>query len=1101
MGKGLLFWALTLFSLVLLFNGVSAYCSSNAECQELVCPEGAEQDTALCNTATGTCYCGPSSCGNKICEINENFSNCSNDCVVTCGNGECDGSENTTTCPTDCKAVCGNGLCEAGETASDCPSDCAVVAECCEWETDAYSGKVECILYCAVCGNGVCETDKGEDAFTCSFDCGTFGCGDEICNPALGEDSVSCPEDCGYQECSADRDCKGIEGCDYYKGEDYSGETAETFNVCECIEGHCAITTRITDVCGDGFCSAKESCDPAAGNFCGTDCGTCVLPDLTIKEIKTEGTNVTTNTEIELTVIVENIGSALAEPFKLNLYQETKENLIESTELGALYLTSFTIPLKSLAVYLKEKKWEWGIYLQAFDTTITASKQYGKKPLGVGFSIASTAAVERYEIDWQGDGIFDFTFAPGISELTHTFEEAGIYKVTLRATSSEGAVAIDSVNILVLDEPPTTKFSVDTTDLCGEVEYIVVVNPDGTINESNTKNNEVSILLNVICPITPTIIVEANPLQGAVPLTVTFDASKSFDLNGTIELFEFDFDDGSAAVKGKDPVVTHKKKKKGVFTVTVTATNDKGLKGSDTVTIVAGFKPKAVINVSKSKGITPLTVEFDAARSSDSDGTVEKYEWDFADGETAEGKTVSHSFTETGVFIVTLTVTDNDELQDSTTVEIATFASEKPDLVFESTLEKEVVGKNQIITLNVVVKNLDGGDAPSATIVLKDSEGVVIEEKAIAALKSLESIPISFSFNSGNRLGDSSYLLVIDPNKEISESNKRNNVQEIVVSVILIEECGNGLDDDLDGFVDEECVEICYDAIDNDLDGAVDEGCSEICGNGLDDDLDGEIDDGCDYLPEEIANNNIDDDKDGFVDEGFIEVCGNNEDDDADGQVDEGCEWVQAVFSGEDLGITFEEEVMLGQTQTIRVMHPMIGLASGVDIELVTPSGKVLYLKTDEKGEARFVLEELGEYAVSAYKYTFASKGEFKSIGLDTVVVKTTAALPLIVFGRTAATLPLLVMVFILLCLISCVLSFDRSESLFAEVIRTKGEEKRKRGIKLVVASIFFIIPITFNKIFTFEIGVSVAVIEIVVLFLLVHLQKEAVRPWGMPTA
>ncbi len=44
---------------------------------------------------------------------------------TTCGDGTCEGSENATNCATDCvAAVCGNSVCEAGETAANCDVDC-----------------------------------------------------------------------------------------------------------------------------------------------------------------------------------------------------------------------------------------------------------------------------------------------------------------------------------------------------------------------------------------------------------------------------------------------------------------------------------------------------------------------------------------------------------------------------------------------------------------------------------------------------------------------------------------------------------------------------------------------------------------------------------------------------------------------------------------------------------------------------------------------------------------------------------------------------------------------------------------------------------------
>lgn len=56
---------------------------------------------------------------------------------------------------------------------------------------------------------------------------------------------------------------------------------------------------------------------------------------------------------------------------------------------------------------------------------------------------------------------------------------------------------------------------------------------------------------------------------------------------------------------------------------------------------------------------TDLSCIFDASASSDSDGTVDSYSWDFGDGNSATGATPSHTFSTGGTFDVTLTVTDN----------------------------------------------------------------------------------------------------------------------------------------------------------------------------------------------------------------------------------------------------------------------------------------------------------------------------------------------------------------------------------------------------------------------------------------------------------
>ena len=58
---------------------------------------------------------------------------------------------------------------------------------------------------------------------------------------------------------------------------------------------------------------------------------------------------------------------------------------------------------------------------------------------------------------------------------------------------------------------------------------------------------------------------------------------------------------------------------------------------------------------------------FDASGSLDPNGTIASYAWDFGDGSTGSGASVSHTFAQDGAFTVRVTVTDNDGLTDSAT--------------------------------------------------------------------------------------------------------------------------------------------------------------------------------------------------------------------------------------------------------------------------------------------------------------------------------------------------------------------------------------------------------------------------------------------------
>jgi len=83
---------------------------------------------------------------------------------------------------------------------------------------------------------------------------------------------------------------------------------------------------------------------------------------------------------------------------------------------------------------------------------------------------------------------------------------------------------------------------------------------------------------------------------------------------------------------------------------------------------------------------TPLSkadVTFDASLSTDSDGRIVSYTWNFGDGSQASGAVVKHAFDTAGAYTVTLTVTD-DRSQSaslSKTVSVALTADPKADFV------------------------------------------------------------------------------------------------------------------------------------------------------------------------------------------------------------------------------------------------------------------------------------------------------------------------------------------------------------------------------------------------------------------------------------
>ena len=69
--------------------------------------------------------------------------------------------------------------------------------------------------------------------------------------------------------------------------------------------------------------------------------------------------------------------------------------------------------------------------------------------------------------------------------------------------------------------------------------------------------------------------------------------------------------------------------------------------------------PTARFTATPNSGYLPLAVTFDASASTDDDGTIASFDWDFGDGNSGSGATVNHTYTAAGRYTTTLLVTDD----------------------------------------------------------------------------------------------------------------------------------------------------------------------------------------------------------------------------------------------------------------------------------------------------------------------------------------------------------------------------------------------------------------------------------------------------------
>lgn len=241
--------------------------------------------------------------------------------------------------------------------------------------------------------------------------------------------------------------------------------------------------------------------------------------------------------------------------------------------------------------------------IASFSTDVSS----GIAPLTVQFTDTSTGTPTSWLWEW-GDGTANETTQNPI----HIFTTAGYYTVRFTVANDYGTssyiktIHVSSVQIELTTLPPIASFTADA--------YIVIPN---------------------------TIVVFTDTSTGGTAV------SWSWKKNGTQFLTTQN--------------ATHQFTTAGVWTVSLTVTDAAGMSSTATHTIIvtsdtdpSDNRPVATIVTDKSAGFAPLTVAFSATVSTPDIF----YLWDFGDGSTLTSASVSHTYTHSGVYTVTLTTTN-----------------------------------------------------------------------------------------------------------------------------------------------------------------------------------------------------------------------------------------------------------------------------------------------------------------------------------------------------------------------------------------------------------------------------------------------------------
>jgi len=221
-----------------------------------------------------------------------------------------------------------------------------------------------------------------------------------------------------------------------------------------------------------------------------------------------------------------------------------------------------------------------------------------------GSSYASTgSSLTKYQWDFNNDGTYD---AEGAT-TSHTYTTKGVYTVTLKVTDSLGETDTDTCIITVQNRVPTAAFTYSPTS-----------------------------------PTTAT--------------TIQF-TDTSTDSDGTIASWSWSFGDGATSTS-KDP--THKYSDDGTYTVALSVTdNDGGTDSESKIITVLNVAPAAGFTYSPTSPTTEDNIQFTDS-STDSDGSVVSWSWDFGDGYSSTEQNPAHKYSKGNTYTVTLIVTDDD---------------------------------------------------------------------------------------------------------------------------------------------------------------------------------------------------------------------------------------------------------------------------------------------------------------------------------------------------------------------------------------------------------------------------------------------------------
>ncbi|MEW6069084.1 MAG: PKD domain-containing protein [Candidatus Thermoplasmatota archaeon] len=303
-------------------------------------------------------------------------------------------------------------------------------------------------------------------------------------------------------------------------------------------------------------------------------------------------------------------------------------------------------------------------------------------------------ASETVEIVENWPAVLELKIAdlfPEKLEITGIKSEGEILTIKVNITNKGGLTATEVLvkflcdNVVFEEELVTVYFGTSTplvtqwNAVKGTHEIKVEVDPENRIEESDETNNDNTTMLYI--NFKPIASFNVNVTTVRTYEDILFSASISYDSDGKVEWYWFEFGDGTNSGWISAPQTTHNYTCKGIYYPKLkvkdnfSAESDLFYGASITVN---NRPPVANITASKTESYTYEEIIFYATGSYDGEEPFEalygetghkikNYYWDFGDGTAIStlAHIISHNYTNNGIYTVKLIVQD-DDLDNST---------------------------------------------------------------------------------------------------------------------------------------------------------------------------------------------------------------------------------------------------------------------------------------------------------------------------------------------------------------------------------------------------------------------------------------------------